>query len=187
MTFPIHTINSSPDGSRQTLQAIKDRYGFVPNLAGVFAESPGAFRGLLAIIQACDDDSLTLAPLERQVVQLAAAVENGCDYCMAAHGTLIHTLGLERDAVERLQLQQALDDERLEALRVFATSVVRERGHVADADLDAFIDAGFDRGQVLEVLLLVALKTLTNYANHVARPDVNPQFGDFLPKRRSAA
>lgn len=187
MPFQIHTPETAPEAARETLHAIEQRYGFLPNLAGVFAASPGAFNGLLSALKSNDDELLTLSPKERQVVQIAVSVENRCDYCTAAHSMLISSLGMPRDQIDRLHSQERLDDSRLDALRSFATEIVRKRGVVDDEMLEAFLAAGFGEDQVLEVLLAVSLKTLTNYANHIARPAVNPQFSEFLPDWASAA
>lgn len=187
MTFQVHTPETAPEDARETLKAIEQRYGFIPNLAGVFAASPGAFKGLLSALQANDDDALTLLPLERQVVQIAVSVENRCDYCTAAHSMLASSLGMTRDQINSLQQQDELDDSRLEALRRLSTDLVRQRGWVDDEDLQQFFAAGFTQDQVLEVLLGIALKTLTNYANHVAKPEINAQFSEYLPKWENAA
>lgn len=185
--FQIHTPDTAPEASRPTLDAITEKYGFVPNLAAVFAESPGAMAGLLGLIGAFDAPELTLAPVERQVLSVAVSVENKCEYCTAAHSMLAGMNGLAPDEIENLQQGRPLTDPKLEALRRFAERVVRQRGHVADADLQAFLAAGFTKAQILEVLLGVSLKTLTNYANHIAKPPVNEQFAKFLPKWDVAA
>ena len=182
MNFEIHTTETAPENSQDALQAIEERYGFIPNLAAVFAESPGAFNALLAALKAYDDPSLTLTPVERQVVLLAVSVENRCDYCTAAHGMLAHSLGLDRDDIVALQQGRAIRDSKLEALREFTRSLVANRGLIDETALTRFADAGFSRAQVLEVILGVSLKTLTNYANHVANPPVNEQFRAFLPE-----
>jgi len=187
MDFQLHTVDTAPPGSRPVLQAVKERYGFIPNLAAVFAESPGTFNALLGVLKAYDDEALTLSLLERQVVLLSVSVENRCDYCTAAHSLLAHSLGLSRENVDALQTGEPLDDTRLEALRRFATRVVADRGVIKESSLQAFIDAGFTKGQVLEVVLGVSLKTLTNYANHIANPPVNDQFKAFLPSWAAAA
>lgn len=187
MSFQVHTPKTAPESAKDTLKAIEDRYGFIPNLAGVFAESPGAFKGLLSALQAYDDEALTLEPLERQVVQIAVAVENRCHYCVAAHSMLANSMGLSVDQIERLQQQEPLTDDRLEALRLFTTMIVANRGWVEQGESDRFLAAGFTNGQVLEILQGVALKTLTNYANHVAKPEVNTQFSTFLPDWKDAA
>ncbi len=181
MHFQVHTIETAPQSSRQALEAIETRYGFVPNLAAVFAESPGAFKGLLAALKSYDDDALTLTPLERQIVMLAAAVENRCDYCTAAHSMLAHSMGLSRADIDALQRGAPIGDPKLEALRAFTRAVVAERGAVDEAGVRGFIGAGFTAGQVLEVVLGVSIKTLTNYASHLANPPINDQFKAFLP------
>lgn len=187
MIFHVHTVETAPAGSKETLDAIKDRYGFIPNLAGVFAESPAAFKALLAALKAYDDEALTLTPIERQAVLLAVSVYNRCYYCTAAHSMLIHSLGVSKNDVEALQQDRPLSDARLEVLRRFTTVLVENRGLLDDAALDQFLAAGFTKAQVLEVILGISIKTLTNYANHVARPAVNQQFKAFLPQWTVAA
>ena len=187
MNFRIHTIDTAPEKSRPALEAISERYGFIPNLAAAFAESPGAFNALLGALKAYDDESLILAPVERQVVLLTVSVENHCEYCTAAHGMLAHSLGIGRDDVRALQQGGAVSDSKLEALRQFTQALVANRGVVDDAALERFFDAGFTKGQVFEVVLGVSLKTLTNYANHIASPPVNEQFKAFLPEWDAAA
>ena len=187
MQFQVHTIESAPEGSQQTLTGIQERYGFIPNLAGVFAESPGAFKGLLSAIQAYDDESLTLTAIERQVVLLAVSVFNRCDYCTAAHSMLAHSLGLSRDDIALLQREEPLADSRHEALRRYTVQLLGQRGLVDDSITQRFLDAGFTKAQVLEVMLGISLKTLTNYTNHVTRPVVNAPFREFLPEWAAAA
>ena len=187
MTFQVHTVDTAPIDSQPALQAIEERYGFVPNLAAVFAESPGAFNALLGALKAYDDESLTLTPVERQVVLLSVSVENRCDYCTAAHSMLAHSLGLDREEIGALQQGGAISDPKLEALRRFTHDLVVGRGVVGESALAGFLDAGFTRAQVFEVILGVSLKTLTNYANHVANPPVNEQFKAFLPEWAAAA
>lgn len=187
MTFSVHTIDTAPIDSQPALQAIEERYGFIPNLAAVFAESPGAFNALLGALKAYDDESLTLTPVERQVVLLSVSVENRCDYCTAAHSMLAHSLGLDREDIDALQQGREISDPNLEALRRFAQDLVVGRGIVDESAITSFFNGGFTKAQVFEVILGVSLKTLTNYANHVASPPVNEQFKAFLPEWDAAA
>lgn len=187
MTFPIHTPDTAPPGARPGLERAMARYGFIPNLVGVFAEAPAALTGLLDATEAFDDLPLTLTAAERQVVLLATSVRNRCEYCTAAHGMLATMAGIDRAAVDDLQQGRPLADTRLDALRHLAEVLVDRRGWLAEADLDRFAAAGFGEAQVFEVILGVSLKTLTNYANHVAKPKVNAEFAAFLPKWSTAA
>jgi uncharacterized peroxidase-related enzyme len=187
MTFQIHSPETAPAGARETLSTIAKNYGFVPNLAAVIAESPATLAGLLGFMSAFDATEMTLAPVERQVVLVTVSVANRCEYCTTAHSMLASKAGLARAEIDKLQEARALSDARLEALRQFTKTVVAERGLAADSDLEAFFAAGFTKAQVFEVVFGVALKTLTNYANHIAKPPVNEQFAAFLPSWAQAA
>lgn len=181
MLFTIHNPSTAPEGSRETLEKMMQSYGFLPNLAGVLAESPSALKGYLAVNGVFDSVDTTLSQLERQIVLLAVSVANRCEYCAAAHGMLATMLGLPRNEVDKLHQGQPLSDARLEQLRRFVETVVNQRGRLADSELEDFIKAGFSQAQILEVILGVAVKTLTNYAHHIARPPLNEQFAGFCP------
>ncbi|HEY3326418.1 MAG TPA: carboxymuconolactone decarboxylase family protein [Novimethylophilus sp.] len=187
MRFHIHNPDTAPEGSRETLTQLVQSYGFLPNLAGVLAESPAILKGYVAATSAFDSADTTLSPLERQIVMLAASVKNRCIYCAAAHGMLAGKHGLCPGEVDNMQQQRRLSDARLEALRHFTETIVEDRGRVSDVELEVFIKAGFTQAQILEVILGVAIKTLTNYAHHIAKPPLNEQFAGFSPHWASPA
>ena len=176
--FPILTADDAPEGSRQTLEAIKARVGMVPNILGVMAASPAVLK-TYAAIQGNWGEAL-LTPVEQQVAIIAIAAENGCTYCVPAHSMAAKKAGMDADTLAALREGRDLPDPRHEALRTFALAVVRRRGKVADAEVQAFLDAGFTQAHILEVLLAAAQKTITNYLNHMA--DV-PLDGVFEPER----
>lgn len=121
-----------------------------------------------------------LTPAERQTVLLTVSVENGCDYCVAAH-TLIASMQKVPDPVARaIRSGAPIPEPKLEALRRFTAEVVRRRGRPSDSELDAFVTAGYARAQVLEVLLGVGLKTLSNCTNHIVATPLDPAFQKAL-------
>lgn len=172
--FRIHASDSAPEASRIALAGARSKYGFVPNLIGMLAESPAAVAGYLGIGEQFDESSFT--PVERQVVLLAVSFENACDYCMAAHTVIAGMSRVPAATIEALRSGDPLPEARLDALACFTRTVVRERGRVCEPELAAFLAAGFTRAQVLEVVLGVAMKTLSNYANHLARTPLDPAF-----------
>lgn len=187
MEFQIHSLATAPAASREALTKIAQNYGFLPNLAGVFAESPAALNGLFGLLNVFDANDMTLSPLERQVVLLAVSVANRCEYCTAAHSMLASLNGLNRAEIDNAQQGRPLSDAKLQTLLHFAQEIVERRGWVTEADIERFTAAGFAKAQVLEVILGVALKTLTNYTNHISKPPANQQFAAFLPKWADAA
>jgi uncharacterized peroxidase-related enzyme len=164
--FPTHTPETAPEASRPALADLKAKRGSVPNLHARLAEAPvalQAYTGLVALVAA---SSLTAA--EQQVVYMTANVIHECEYCTAGHSALARNAGLDEAAIEALREGGPLADPRLQALRAFTAAVVLERGRVQPGELDGFLAAGFTRAQVLEVLVAVAAKTISNYANRIA-------------------
>ena len=172
--FSTYTLKTVPEAGRETLDTVKKAYGFVPNLIGTMVESPVLAGAYLDISKSFGETSFT--PTEQQVVLLTASRINECGYCVAAHSTIAAMSSVPAAVVEAIREDRPLEDSRLEALRTFTRQVVEERGWVGETVVDAFIDAGFTRAQVLEVVLGVAMKTLSNYTNHIAETPLDPAF-----------
>jgi len=172
--FEVHTIESAPEQSRATLEQAKKSMGMVPNLYGVLSESPAAVEAYSAVNKAFS--SASLSPVEQQVVLLTVAVENGCTYCVAAHSMLAHKQGVAGHVVEAIRDETIVDDAKLDALRQFTIDVVKKRGWVDAERIQAFLNAGFEKRQILEVIVGVAQKTLSNYVNHIADTPVDDAF-----------
>lgn len=164
--FKIHSIHTAPAAAQPLLEGSLKKYGFVPNLHGGLAESPAALRAYIELTALFDNTSFS--PTERQVVLLSASAENHCTYCVAAHSMIArHMVNADPAIVDALRKRQPLPDQKLDALATFTRAVVKQRGMVCGKVLDNFITAGYNRTQVLEVVLGVTMKTLSNYTNHV--------------------
>jgi len=174
MTFPIQTLESAPTGSRAILEGTRKSLGFVPNLLGVFAGAPAALAAYTQLGSIFDTTSFS--PTERQVILLTTSFENECGYCMAAHSTLASMQQVPADVIEALRTGEPLPDPRLEALAGFTRKIVQEAGWVSPAEVRSFLDAGFSQPQVLELLIGVAMKTLSNYTNHISETTVDEAF-----------
>lgn len=176
----LYTLDSAPPESRPRVERALAANGFLPNLIGVLAGAPVALETYQAVSEINGRASLPLA--EREVVQIVAAREHGCEFCVAGHSALaLNKAGLPRTAVVALQRGDATGNERLDALAAFAAAVIAKRGAVADQQLHAFLAAGFSQQQALEVVLGVSLATLCNFANVLAQSPVNTQLEPFRP------
>ncbi len=161
-----HTAESAPEASRPGLEKAARKFGRLPNLIAVMAESPAALDGYLALHGNFEQGAFS--PGERQVLVLTISTLNGCAYCVAAHTMGGKMAGLSDAVVEAMRDGKPIPDVRLAALSGFATAMVEKRGWVSDAQIAAFLDAGFTKAHVFEVVLAVSLKTLSNYINHIA-------------------
>lgn len=180
-TFPVHTRETAPDASQPLLARAQQKFGMLPNLMGILASAPAALGGYLAVNEALEGSSLT--PVEQQVVLIATSVENGCEYCVSIHSAVAGMVKMPAEALDALRAGRDPEDPRLGALARFARQVVEERGWVPREEVEAFLSAGFGEQQILEVITGVALKTISNYTNHIA---ATPLDGAFESQRWSA-
>ena len=165
MKFTVHTALTAPAAAREHLRAAERAFGFVPNLLGVLAEAPIALRAYMDLTELLGKSSLS--PVEQQIMMLAASYENNCGYCMAAHSTVAGRIGMPANVLAALRNGSPIPDSKLEALRSFVAEVIRSRGRVSDRRIDEFLTAGYTRENVLEAVFAVAMKTLSNYTNHI--------------------
>ena len=167
--FTAPAADAAPAASQPLLAAVQKKLGAVPNMFRAIASSPAGLEGYLGLEGALGKDSLGARTRER--IALAVAEVNQCGYCLAAHAYLGKNLAKLDDAEIARNRSGGSGDAKADAAVRFAVQVVRQRGQVTDADLAAVRAAGFDDGAVIEIVLHVALNTLTNYVNLVAGTD----------------
>ena len=177
--FPIHDPATAPPASANLLREAEAALGKVPNLERVMAEAPALLEAYVKTWAVFDTTSLT--PAERQVVYQVANVENGCSYCRPWHAMLSKQAGITPNDVTALRDGHPLADPRLEALRTFAKTVLETKGAVPPAAFQAALSAGFTRQQMLEVILGLAIKVMSNYTNALAQTPLDPEVARWSP------
>jgi len=185
--FTLHTQDSAPQDSKPLLDGSLKAFGMIPNLHAVMAESPQHLEAYQKLHELFQQSSLT--PVEQTVVWMTINVEHACHYCVPAHTAIAHMQKVDSDIIEALRNAAPIADAKLEALRQFTLKVVRQRGVVSDADVEAFLAAGYTKRHVLDVILGVAQKVMSNYVNHLADTPVDAPFQkfDWKPAATAAA
>jgi uncharacterized peroxidase-related enzyme len=166
MEFTLHDEQTAPEPAKEQLKKAEQNLGMVPNLERVMAEAPALLSGYVSLWDLFDTTSLS--PVERQVVYQTANYENNCCYCVPWHTKLSELAGMSQEDVQALRENSPLSDPKLEALRDFTRSLIENRGHAPTEHLEAFLIAGYTRQQALEVILGIAVKTMSNYTNAIA-------------------
>ena len=164
--FTIHDLETVPYAARPALEQQAKAFGTVLSLHGILAESAPALETYNAAYAAFAQSSFT--PAEQQFIYLAINRVNECEYCMAGHSVLAKNEGVDADTIEALREGTEIPDARQAALRDFVTAVVDQKGHVPLQQVQAFLDAGFTRQNVLDVVLAVATKVISSYTNHLS-------------------
>ena len=166
MTFPLHDETTAPEEAREALAATKKNFGMIPNLERVMTTAPPLMSGYSALWDLFNQT--TLSPIERQVVYLTANYENECNYCVPWHSLLARKAGMDAKSIKALRSGAALPDQKLEALRTFARTLIANRGKASQAELNAFFEAGYTDVQAMEVILGLAVKLMSNFTNSIA-------------------
>jgi uncharacterized peroxidase-related enzyme len=159
-----------PDASKPILDAVQKQLGVVPNMFRLLASSPAALQGFAA-----NNGALTKAldVKTRERIALAVAQTNGCDYCLSAHSYLGLNLAKLTPAEVALNRAGGSGEQKADAAVHFAAKIVREHGHVTDADLRAVRAAGFSDGQIVEIIAVTAENIFTNLLNVVAETEID--------------
>ncbi|WP_428605026.1 carboxymuconolactone decarboxylase family protein [Sedimenticola sp.] len=158
-------LDKTDSTTAATLQAVRAKLGVLPNMFTTIAHAPAALNGYLQLAEALGAGRLDAR--QRELVAIAVAQENSCEYCLSAHAALGKGAGLQPHEIQQARQGQA-EKGADAALLELALTVVRHQGGISDDHLAAARNAGLDEGQIVEVVAHVALNVLTNYLNRVA-------------------
>jgi uncharacterized peroxidase-related enzyme len=162
-------VSASNQGIFDNLQKM---LGFVPNLYATFAHSENALGTYLALQNA----KSSLSGKEREVINLVVSQVNQCQYCLAAHTMVGKMHGFTDDQIIEIRKAAITFDPKLDALARFVETVARERGHKSGAALDAFLAAGYTQENLIDTLVVIGDKIISNYLHGVTEVPV-----DFPP------
>jgi len=164
--FPVHDENTAQGEAGEFLIRTKESFGMIPNLERVMANAPA----LLATYSFGWDkfDETSFSPIERQIIYQTANFENECSYCVPWHSLLSEQAGMSKADIDALRENSPLSVTRYQALRIFTRTMIANRGKASPADLIAFFEAGYNQQHALEVILGLAIKTMSNFTNSIA-------------------
>ena len=115
--------------------------------------------------------------VEQEVVFLSVAYENNCEYCMAAHSFVGDMMTkVPTEVTNAIRDNKQIPDAKLAALSKLTRSLTANRGNVSQEQIDEFLAAGYTEAHVLGIIAGIAVKTLSNYSNHLTNPEVDMAF-----------
>ena len=171
--FTLYTPETAEGDAKSILTDVKAKYGFVPNLFGYMAEAPYTIDAYAYLTDLLDKTDLS-AP-QQQVALLAVSVYNQCDFCTVAHRAFAKMHKAKAQTITAITQGAAIEDAKDKALVDLVKAIVDQRGWLKDEQLSAFYAAGFSKRNVYDLILIVTIKTLSNYANHLSQPEPNPE------------
>ena len=183
LSLPPRTLDTAEPRAREALEKAQASIGFIPNMYATMATSPGLLETYQTGYAAFRTGS-GFTPAEQEVVLLSISRENECTYCVAAHSTLADTASrVPSEVTDAIRDDLEVPDARLAALSTFTRAMVAKRGLITRAEAEDFLAAEYTERQILEIVLAIAVKTLSNYSNHLFHTAVDSAFA----KRRWSA
>ena len=175
--FTLYNQDNAPDASKPLLKKSVDAFGMVPNLHAVMAESPqllDAYQRVHELFSNCsfNKDELT-------VVWQTINNAHGCGYCLPAHKAVAKMMGANESLTDAIKSGAKLPTEKLDVLRDTTLAMVESRGHLTDAQLDKFYSAGYTQQNLLDIVLGLSQKVMSNYTNHIAKTPLDEAFQQF--------
>jgi uncharacterized peroxidase-related enzyme len=176
LTLQAKTVEDADPQAREVLEQTQAKMGMVPNMYGVMANSPAMLQSY-AQGYALFREKSGFTPAEQEVVFLTISRENGCHYCMAAHSFVADNISkVPMEVTDAIRNDDAIADRKIAELRDFTRTMVVSRGHPNQDDVSAFVQAGYSESHILDIILAISVKTISNYANHVFDTPVDAAF-----------
>lgn len=175
--FTLHTLETAPSESKPLLEQSLEKMGRIPGLHAVMAEAPAVLKGYQQLADAFQQTSFNAEELT--VVWQTINVEHECHYCVPAHTAIANMMNVDPALTEALRNNDRMPTEKLQVLHETTLLLLRNRGHLSDAEMERFFAAGYGPQQLLEITLGMAQKLMSNYINHYAKTPVDEVFKRF--------
>lgn len=174
--LPLRTTGDPDPSVAELLEGHRTSIGMIPNMYAAMANFPPLLETYSMGYEHFRRHS-GFTPAEQEVVFLAISRANGCTYCVAAHSMLADTASkVPAPVTEAIRSDQVVEDDRLQALREFTDVMVRSGGNPTNDQAKAFLEAGYEKVQILAIILAIGTKVFSNYSNHIFHTEVDQAF-----------
>ncbi|WP_316845026.1 carboxymuconolactone decarboxylase family protein [Pedobacter psychrodurus] len=157
--FPIPVKQDISAENQAIFTNLEGMVGFVPNLYAVFAHSEHALGNYLTL----QNGKSSLRAKEREVINLVVSQLNECLYCLSAHTAFAKMNGFNEEQILEIRKANISFDSKLDALAKLVKAIVLGKGHVAAEVLENFYAAGYNKGSLVDVNMVIGDKIITNY------------------------
>lgn len=162
--FSIPTRNEVTSTNQSIFDKLKAGLGFVPNLYAYYAKNETALEDYLSL----QNRKSTLSKKEQEVVNLVVSQYNDCYYCQSAHSIIAGLNGYSKDQILELRKGHASFDSKLNELARFTLNTLASKGKVSQIDKEKFFSAGYSEANLIDVVLNIGDKTISNYIHNLA-------------------
>ena len=176
--FTLYTQENASEEAQPLLADSIAAFGMLPNLHAVMAEAPTLLKGYQVLHELFQKTSFNAEELT--VVWQSINVEHECHYCVPAHSAIAASMRVDQGIVDALVNKTPLADAKLETLRETTLAMTRDRGVISDDQIEKFFAAGYGKQQLLEIIVGLSQKVMSNYTNHLADTPVDAAFKKYV-------
>lgn len=168
--------NDVDDSTKKIFEHSETEFKMIPNLFKAMANAPEVLQAYTQGYQSFREHS-DFTPAEQEVVLLVISYENGCEYCMAAHSTMADFFSnVPKEVTNAIREDNPIEDKKLSALAGMTREMLLSRGRPDTSIVNDFMQAGYSEKQLLDIVLAISVKTLSNYTNHLFDTPVDKAF-----------
>lgn len=176
-SYILHTLETAPTASLPFLAKSLKGFGSIPNLHAVMAESPKVLEAYQNLHELFNQSSLNA--IEKTIVWQTINIENQCHYCIPAHTAIAHMMKIDSIIINALAHKLPLPTHEQQVLQETTLALVRNRGKLSLEQKHTFFNAGYTKEQLLDIVLGISQKVLSNYINHIADTPLDDAFKAF--------
>jgi uncharacterized peroxidase-related enzyme len=170
------TLDNANEAQKPQLEKSLKEMGMIPNMYANMVNSPGLMETYAIGYDRFRKNS-GFSAVEQEVVFITISVLNGCEYCAAAHSFIADKMSkVPHEVTNAIRDGEEIPDAKLSALSEFTRVMFEKRGNPSQEETKAFLEAGYQEKQILEIVLALAVKTLSNYSNHIFQTPVDDAF-----------
>lgn len=176
LTLAPRSLENAAPRAKANLESAQKALGFIPNMYAYMANAPILLDSYLYTYGLFRQES-GFTPVEQEVIFLTVSRENGCHYCVAAHSFVGDVMThVPAEVTDAIRDGRDIPDAKLQALSAYTRTVLNARGHPCRESTAAFLAAGYIEQHILSIVQAIAVKTMSNYANHLFNTPLDETF-----------
>ena len=188
--YPVPELTDVPEDMRETMLAVQEKAGFIPNVFLTLAHRPDEFRAFIAYHDALMLRESGLSKAEREMIVVATSGVNHCQYCVVAHGAILRIYAKDPQIADQVAVHHPKADitDRQKAMLDFSVKLARTPEAMSAGDYQNLRDHGFGDEDIWDIGAITALFGLSNRMAHLTDMRPNDEFylmGRVPPAKKS--
>ncbi len=176
MQLPLVQFDEASETQKELLTITRKEYKMIPNMYRAMANQPALLKSYMDAYKGFRTQS-NFSSLEQEIVFLTISVENNCSYCMAAHSIIADLVSkVPPNITDAIRTGAEIPDAKLKSLQEFTSIMLNKRGNPSEEDVRLFFENGYNEKHILDIILAISIKTISNYTNHIFHTEIDSVF-----------